>query len=175
MNTEKNVMDFILGRRSVRLFSPGQIDAETTHRLLEAAMAAPSAMAKDPWRFVVVRNAEMLGKLAQACAGGKMLPAAAMAIVVCGDLEAAMDQQMGFLVQDCSAAVENMLIAASGLGLGSCWVGVYPSDSFMKEVRLLLGLPASFVPVACVALGLPGEELPARTRFNASLVRQEKW
>lgn len=104
-----------------------------------------------------------------------MLPAAAMAIVVCGDLEAAMDQQMGFLVQDCSAAVENMLIAASGLGLGSCWVGVYPSDSFMKEVRLLLGLPASFVPVACVALGLPGEELPARTRFNASLVRQEKW
>lgn len=175
MTDEKSVMDLLLGRRSVRLFSPGEVDEPTVRQLLQAAMAAPSAMTKDPWRFVVVRNPESLTQLAAACPGGKMLPAAALAIVVCGDLDAAFDRQIGYLVQDCSASTENLLLAASGLGLGACWVGVYPAEASMKQVRHLLGLPASFVPLACVAIGRPGEELPARTRYSDAHVRHEKW
>jgi len=175
MSSASNAMDLILGRRSVRLFSPGQIEASTVTRLLEAAMAAPSAMTKDPWRFVVVRKAEMMTDLAGVLPGGKMLPAAAMAIVVCGDLDAAFERQLGYMLQDCSAAIENLLLASSGLGLGACWVGIYPSDPMVKGVRQLLALPANVIPVACVALGLPGEELPARTRYNASYVHEEKW
>ncbi len=174
-NQQEPAMDLILGRRSVRVFSPGAIAPGTVTRLLEAAMAAPSAMTKDPWRFVVVRDQGMLGRLAQALPGGRMLPAAALAIVVCGDLPAALEQNIGYLVQDCSAAIENLLLAAHGLGLGACWVGCYPAEPAMRAVRELLALPGSFVPMAAIALGLPGEELAARTRYQADWVRAECW
>ncbi len=138
-------------------------------------MAAPSAMSKDPWRFVVLRDPAMLGKLALLLPGGKMLATAAAAIAVSGDLEAAFEQNVGYLLQDCSASIENLLLAAHGLGLGACWVGCYPGETAVKGVRQLLNLPGSFVPVAVIALGLPGENLEARTRFNPRSVRQEKW
>lgn len=138
-------------------------------------MAAPSAMSKDPWRFVVVRNGSTLTQLAQLLPGGKMLPTANAAIVVSGDLYVAFERNISYLLQDCSAAIENLLLAAHGLGLGACWVGCHPSESGVKGVRQLLHLPASFVTVAVIALGLPGENLEARTRYNAQAVRQEKW
>src|SRR6185369_8523563 len=105
-------LNFIFGRRSIRVYSPGEIPDSTVTALLEAAMAAPSAMTKDPWRFIVVRDHEMLSKMAGALAGGKMLATATAAIVVCGDLETAFDRQLSFLLQDCSAAIENLLLAA---------------------------------------------------------------
>ena len=174
-NNQNQAMDLILGRRSVRVFSPGTVDSGTVTRLLEAAMAAPSAMTKDPWRFVIVRDQAKLTKLAQAMPGGRMLPAGSLAIVVCGDLQAAFEQNIGYLVQDCSAAIENLLLAAHGLGLGACWVGCYPADQSMRAVKELLALPTSFVPVAAIAIGLPGEELPPRTRYQPALVCEERW
>ncbi len=168
-------MELILGRRSVRVFSPGAVDAATVTRLLEAAMAAPSAMTKDPWRFVIVRQPETLARLAQAMPGGKMLPAGALAVVVCGDLNAAFEQNIGYLLQDCSAAIENLLIAAHGLGLGACWVGCYPAENSTRAVKELLSLPATFVPIAAIALGQPGEQLESRTRYQAGAVREERW
>src|ERR1700690_1762855 len=110
-------LDFIVDRRSVRVYSPGEISDATVTRLLEAAMAAPSAMTKDPWRFVVVRRPETLSRMAEALPGGKMLSTATLAIVVCGDLDAAFDRQLSYLLQDCAAGVENLLLAAHALGL----------------------------------------------------------
>lgn len=168
-------MNFIFGRRSIRIFSPGAPEATAVRQLLEAAMAAPSAMTKDPWRFVVVREEPALRELAQALPGGKMLATAAWAVVVCGDLEATLDGQISYLLQDCSAATENLLLAAHALGLGACWVGVHPDEKSIGRVRALCALPALVVPMAVVALGLPGEEPPPRTRFNEALVHYEKW
>lgn len=173
--TRKTVMEFLLARRSVRLFSPGEIDDDRVKHLLEAAMAAPSAMTKDPWRFIVLRGTESLTKLASACPGGKMLPSAAVAIVVCGDLDAALERHLGYLVQDCSASIQNLLIAASGLEVGACWVGIYPAEASMKQISQMLRLPPSFIPLACVALGNAGEEPPARTRYNPAFVRNGAW
>lgn len=138
-------------------------------------MAAPSAMTKDPWRFVVVREAATLSAMAEALAGGKMLGTATLAIVVCGDLEAALEQQLGFLLQDCSAAVENLLLAAHALGLGACWVGVYPGEKAVRRMKEILGLPSSLLPMAAIALGLPGEDPGPRTRFNPEYVHFERW
>lgn len=174
MNQEQK-LSFILGRRSVRVFSPGQVPETAVKAMLEAAMAAPSAMTKDPWRFVVVRRPEMLRELAAVLPGGKMLPTAALAITVCGDIEAAFEQNVGYLVQDCSAAVENLLLAAQALDLGACWVGVYPAEAQIKEVRRLLSLPGNVWPLACIAIGQKGEELEARTRFDPHKVRYERW
>jgi nitroreductase len=173
--TTDNNLSFIFGRRSIRVYSPGEVSEAVVTRLLEAAMAAPSAMTKDPWRFVVVRDKQTLSKLAALHPGAAMLSSAAMAIVVCGDLEAAFERQISYLLQDCSAAIENLLLAAHAQGLGACWVGIHPGEPLLKRVKELLSLPASFVPVAAISLGQPGEQPPPRTRYNADYVRREKW
>ena len=176
MNTTSNdTLNFILGRRSIRVYSPGDVSETAVTKLLEAAMAAPSAMTKDPWRFVVVRDKQMLSKLATLHPGAAMLSSAAMAIVVCGDLDAAFERQISYLLQDCSVATENLLLAAHALGLGACWVGIHPGEPLIKRVKELLGLPAAFIPVATISLGQPGEQPAARTRYNAEHVRAEKW
>ena len=168
-------LGFIFGRRSVRVYAPGAVSDETVTKLLEAAMAAPSAMTKDPWRFVVVRNPGTLSQMTVALPGGKMLATASLAIVACGDLEVAYDRQLSFLLQDCSAAIENLLLAAHVVGLGACWVGVHPSPEMVASVRKLLSLPATVIPVAVISLGQPGEKLEARTRYNRDYVHSEKW
>jgi nitroreductase len=168
-------LGLIFGRRSVRVYTPGEVSDAAVVSLLEAAMAAPSAMTKDPWRFVVVRQPETLSKLAGILPGGKMLPSAPLAIVVCGDQEVAFERHPGYLIQDCSAAIQNLLLAAHGLGLGACWVGVYPAESGLRQVRELLSLPGTIVPVAVIAVGAPGEHLEPRTRFNRDYVHHEKW
>jgi len=173
--TTDGQLAILFGRRSVRIYTPAEITKEQVTRMLEAAMAAPSAMTKDPWRFVTVRDPATLGELAAALPGGKMLPTASMAIVVCGDQEAAFEQHLSFLLQDCSAAIENLLLCAHGLGLGACWVGVHPLEDSCRKLKQLLALPASFLPVAVIALGHPGEQLPPRTRYNQDYVRAEQW
>ena len=173
--TTNKQLDFIFGRRSIRVYSPGDVSEEAVTRLLEAAMAAPSSMTKDPWRFVVVRDRQSLSELATIHPGAAMLSTAAMAIVVCGDLEAAFEQHISYLLQDCSAATENLLLAAHSLGLGACWVGIHPGEPYIKRARGILALPASIVPVAAVSLGQPGEQAPPRTRYNADYVHRERW
>jgi nitroreductase len=173
--TTDDNLGFIFGRRSIRVYSPGEVSEVTVTKLMEAAMAAPSAMTKDPWRFVVVRDKQTLSKLAALHPGAAMLSSAAMAIVVCGDLEAAFERQISYLLQDCSAAIENLLLAAHAQGLGACWVGIHPGEPLIKRVKELLSLPAAIIPVAAIALGQPGEQPAPRTRYNAEYVRREKW
>ena len=168
-------LGFLFGRRSIRVYAPGEISDATVTKLLETAMAAPSAMTKDPWRFVVVRDKQALAQLAAALPGGKMLVTAALAVVVCGDLDAAFDRQLSFLLQDCSAAIENLLLGAHALGLGACWVGIHPSEAAVHSVGKMFALPANIIPVAAISLGHPGEQPGPRTRYNADYIHSEKW
>jgi nitroreductase len=173
--TTDNQLDFLFGRRSIRVYSPGDISPDEVTQILQAAMAAPSAMTKDPWRFIVVRDRQTLGQLAAVLPGGKMLATAALAIVVCGDQQAAFEQQVGYLLQDCSAAIENLLLAAHALGLGACWVGVHPSEDSARQLRGMFSLPSPILPLAVISLGRPGETPEPRTRYQAEFVRFEKW
>jgi len=168
-------MDFILGRRSVRVYRPGEVSDEALRLMLEAAMAAPSAVAKDPWRFVVLRNRATLARVADVLPNGGMLRDAALGIIACGDLEVAHDRQLSYLLQDCSAAIENLLLAAHALGLGACWLGIHPREERIRKVSGILVLPASVIPVAGIAIGWPGEEKEPRTRYNPAYVHHEKW
>lgn len=165
----------ILGRRSVRAFVPGEISDAQVLQLLQAAMAAPSAVARDPWRFVVIRRQPTMDALSQLLSNGEMLKSATLAIVVCGDIEAAHDRQLSYLLQDCSAAIENLLLAAHGLGLGACWLGVHPREERILKVKALLSLPEAIVPVSCLAIGLPAETKPPRTRYQPAAVHYETW
>ena len=124
MNTNADQsLEFIFGRRSIRQYSAAPVSEAAVQKLLEAAMAAPSAAAKDPWRFVVIRNRQTLSAIAAALPNGQMIATAALGVAVCGDLEAAHDQQLSYLLQDCSAAIENLLLGVHVLGLGACWLG----------------------------------------------------
>ena len=134
MNTpSEEKLSFIFGRRSIREYQDAPVSDELVTDLLRAAMAAPSACAKDPWRFVVVRKRATLNLIADALPNGKMLAHAPVGIAVCGDLGAAHAGELSYLLQDCSAAIENLLLAAHALGLGACWLGVHPRRAASKR------------------------------------------
>jgi len=173
-NVKKN-LDFIFGRRSIRAYLPGEVTDEQIKTLLEAAMAAPSAVAKDPWRFVVIKNRETLRRIADVLPNGKMLADAAVGIIVCGDIEVAHDRQLSYLLQDCAAAIENLLLAAHILGLGACWLGVHPRENRIKAIKDILGLPEQIIPVSGIAIGKPGEVKEPRTRYSPDKIHYERW
>ncbi len=165
----------IFERRSIRSYTDEDVGDGLVQSLLEAAMAAPSAVARDPWRFVVVRAAERRQAIADLLPNGKMIAGAPVGIVVCGDLDAAHDQQLSFLLQDCAAAIENLLLAASMLKLGACWLGVHPREERVNGLRQLLALPERVIPISAIAVGRPAEQKEARTRYSEDLVHHESW
>lgn len=176
MNTNLDEkLGFIFERRSIRVYAPGEVNEAQVQTLLAAAMAAPSAAATYPWRFVVVRNRQTLARIAAALPHGQMLASAALGIAVCGDLEAAHDNQLSYLLQDCSAAIENLLLAAHIMGLGACWLGVHPREDRIKSIKEILALPRSVIPVACISVGHPGESLEPHAIYNSECVHFEKW
>jgi nitroreductase len=165
----------ILGRRSIRSYEATPIEDDRVKAVLRAAMAAPSACAADPWRFVVVREPGTLQRLAEGLPNGTMLGSATAGIVVCGDQEAAHDKQISYLLQDCSAAIENLLLAAHMLGVGACWLGVHPRMERVAHVAKTLSIPEPVLPIACLALGYPAKRKEPRTRYKEENVHHEKW
>ena len=174
-NNQREKLACIFGRRSVRAYTNAQVDDDTLRLLLEAAMAAPSAVAKDPWRFVVVRQQSTLAAIASALPNGRFLAKAAVGIAVVGDIEVAHDRQLSYLLQGCSAAIENLLVAANILGLGACWLGVHPREDRIKRIREVLCLPDNILPVAMISVGYPAERKEPRTRYSDRYVHHERW
>ena len=166
---------FIFERRSIRVYAPGEVTEEQVRTMLAAAMAAPSAAAKYPWHFVVVRNRQTLARMTAALPHGEMLASAALGIAVCGDLRVAHDGQLSYLLQDCSAAIENLLLAAHITGLGACWLGVHPREDRVKTIKKILSLPTSVIPVACIAVGYPGESKEPHAEYKEDCVHFESW
>lgn len=165
----------LFSRRSIRAYRQQAVADDLVRDLLEAAMAAPSAAAKDPWEFIVVRDRNLLQAIAEGLPNGPMLRHAAVGIVVCGDLQRAHDRQLSYLLQDCSAAIENLLLAVDMLGLGACWLGVHPREDRIKHLRALLKIPETVVPVSAIAIGWPDESPQPRTRYRENLVHRESW
>ena len=168
-------LDCIFSRRSVRKYENREVPAAMIQDLLEAGMAAPSAVAKDPWHFIVLQERASLDALADILTHGQMLRQATAAFVVCGDITLANLQHESYLLQDLSAAVENILIAANTLGLGTCWLGVHPRPERMEPIRELYRLPENIIPMCGIAIGWPKDPPPARTRFNPDRVHRESW
>jgi nitroreductase len=168
-------LSFLFERRSIRRYTDQDISDETIELLLQAAMSAPSAVAKDPWRFVIIRKRQTREDIAAGLPNGKMLAEAPVGIIVCGDRKAAHKSEEGYMVQDCIAALENLLLGAHALGLGCCWLGVYPNEDRQTHIAGILGLPQGTEAVAAIALGYPAESKSPRTRYRAEYVHQETW
>jgi nitroreductase len=168
-------LDFIFKRRSMRKYLNKEIPTEVLRDLLEAGMAAPSARATDPWHFIVITERETLNRMVSVLPNGKMLLTAPAALVVCGDMNRALEGFESYMLQDVSAAVQNVLLAATSLGLGSCWLGIHPRRTRMEGIRNLFHLPEHIIPVAGIALGWPDANAEARTRYREECVHREGW
>ena len=168
-------LNFIFKRRSIRKYTSQPIDDETIELLLKAAMAAPSACAKDPWRFIIIRSDDLKQNVVDALPNGKMMADAPVGIVVLGDINEAHGNELSYMLQDCSAAIQNLLLAASELGLGTVWLGVHPREERINHIKKVFNLPDNIIPISCIAVGYPAERKDARTRYNPSYVGFEKF
>jgi nitroreductase len=166
-------LECLMGRRSTRKFTGEPIDDATLEKLLRAGMAAPSAGNQQPWRFIVLRDRDMRVKVAGCSPYANMLPDAAVGIVVCG--ETVGERHAGYWVQDCSAATENILLAACALGLGGVWLGFYPNEARSECAKEVLGLPETVQPLAVIAIGHPAEVKEPVDRFDAEFVHENRW
>ena len=168
-----DALEAILTRRSIRQFTDQAVSEAVIEDLLRAAMSAPSAGNQQPWQFVVITDRQILDTIPSIHPYSAMLRQAPLAILVCGDEH--LETHKGYWVQDCSAATQNLLLAAHARGLGAVWLGIYPRMDRVTGLRKLLGLPEHVIPLALVAIGHPAEHLPPADRYDATRVHRNRW
>lgn len=163
----------ILTRRSIRKYSKKNIPEEYYEILLKAAMHAPTARNRQPWHFIIISDRKILHALSEVNSSWTMLDQAANAIVVCGDRN--LEDVESFIIQDCAAATQNMLLAAHELGLGSVWLGVHPRGDRLQPLIKLLHIPDHILPVSMISVGKPDEYREQPERYNIERIHQDKW
>ena len=170
---EQAVLDNIATRTSIRDYEARPVEKEKVEKMLRAAMAAPTAMNKQPWHFVVVEQRSVLDSLAGANPYAKMLlkapphKSSPIAVVVCGDMDKVIEGGgRDFWIQDASAATENLLLAAHAMGLGAVWTGAYPSEERCKAISATLSLPDNLVPLNMIVIGYPAEHPQPKDKFK---------
>lgn len=166
-DTMNTAIETIMTRTSIRSFTDKAVSSDTIEMLLRAGMAAPTAINRQPWHFVVVNDRAKLNELGGTGRQSQMWQESALAIVVCGDMDKTMEGPgQTFWVQDCSAATENILLAAHALGLGAVWTACYPIEERMGNVSQMLNLPETIVPLCVIVMGYPNEQPAPKDKWK---------
>ena len=168
-------LDVLKTRRSVRRYTSDEVTDDMLEQLIGAAMTAPSAGNQQPWQFIIVRDREKLATIPEFHPYCKMVVTAPVAVIVCGDPEG--KKWPDFWVQDCSAAIQNFLLAARDLGLGTVWTGVYPVETRVNGCRELFSIPENIIPLAIIPVCFPAEENDFKEigRYNPALIHRESF
>lgn len=173
---ENQVINNIMTRVSVREFTGEKITDAQIDTLLRAAMAAPSAINKQPWTFIVVTDDDLIAKLGEALPYSRCSNHPACAIIPCGDLSKAIEGEMGaFWINDVSAATENLLLAAHSMGLGAVWTGLHPDMNRATMVQQMLGLPEHIIPLCVVPVGIPAENPDIKDKYKPENIHYNGW
>jgi nitroreductase len=167
------VLDAIFNRRSIRKYTARQVSDETLEILLKAGMYAPSAVNKQPWEFIIFRREETKQRIMDVHPNASMLLQASAGILVCWDDHRQHDA--GYGPVDCSAATQNILLAAHAMGLGAVWVGIYPRQQRMEAVQKIFNLPSHVHGFSIVSLGFPAEHKAIPHRFDKNRIHLEQW
>ena len=162
------MLDEIVKRRSIRMFTSQVVEEAKIEELLRAAMCAPTARNTQSWRFMVVQNREALNSMVELQPYTSMMKTASCAILVMGDREASQPDE--YLYVDAAAAIENMLLEAVHLGLGTCWCAIGPREERIKNFREYYHIEERYVPIAAVAVGYADEYKEWQDRFDASKI-----
>ena len=169
MNTEES----LLNRRSIRKYTSEKIENSIILEIIKAGMYAPSAVNKRPWHFIIIDEQKRMKEIMEAHPHSKMLSSASHAILVCGDMK--LQHDTGYWLADCGAATQNLLLAAHSKGIGSCWVGIYPREQRMKDMKKIFNLPEHIEAFALVSLGFPAEEKTHPDRYEPEKIRWNGW
>ncbi len=176
VSAQQTAIENIMMRTSIRAYEDRQVEDEKVEALLRAAMAAPTAGNKQPWKFVVVKDRQKLKAISEHYKAMSMAENAPLAIVVCGDMNLTFPGEgAGYWVQDASAATQNLLLAAHAMGLGAVWCGVYPVQERVNYVQALLDLPEDIMPLNVVPVGYPAEDPAPKDKWNPDNVRYDTW
>ncbi len=156
-------------RRSIRTFKPTAIDDDIIDQLLISAMQAPSARNQQPWEFIVVKNTELLKKLSTVSGGARHLNGAPLGIIT---LMKETEHAPHMRPQDMAATTQNILLEAHQQGLGAVWIGIYPLEERIDNVKQIIDIKAGTTPFSIIAIGHPAQqgEKPA-LRFDRSRVQ----
>lgn len=168
-----DVMEAIRTRRSIRTFTKQPVPDRVVQELLAAAMSAPSAGNQQPWHFILITDRQILDQVAAVNPYAAMAAKAPLGILVCGDLS--LEKYPGYWVQDCSAATQNLLLAAHAKGLGAVWTGIYPTESRVAGFKRLCNLPESVLPLALIVIGYPAQKLRPEDRYRQDRVHRNVW
>lgn len=166
-------LEAIFTRRSVRDFKSDPIPEEEVNDLLRAGMQAPSARNEQPWHFIVIDDPDLLHAIPEFHPASKMLLEAPLAILVCSDRK--LETKRASWLQDCSAATQNILLAAHAMGLGAVWLGIFPDSERVFGMQSLLAMPKDIRPVALVAVGYPASIPEPVDRFKSERVHHNQW
>jgi len=158
-------MDTIFNRRSVRKYSETPITDEQVKQIIKAGMAAPSAKNSQEWVFIVVRDKSIFNAFLEVHPNAFALKTADVAILVCADLSKEKEGGQGWWIQDCSAAVQNMLLEATDMRLGSLWMGVYPKEDRLTCIKAACQLPEGIEPLGLVSIGEQTKEYAPIDRY----------
>ena len=168
--TESDALDVIMTRTSIRSFTGAPVSQEQIETILKAGMAAPSAINIQPWRFVVMTDKDKIAStFGNNPRGADMYTKAGAVIVVCGDTSSM------FWFEDCSAAAENILLAAKAIGLGAVWTAGYPADDRVEPVSKALELPETVKPLCIIPVGVPAEDPEPKDKWKPENIHWEKW
>ena len=181
-----SALDVMMTRTSVRNFTGDPVSREQLETILKAGMAAPTAMNSQPWRFVVVTDKEKIASVFGAGPRSGMFTTAGAVIVVCGQ-STAMRKPFGqpdapevemdnmFWFEDCSAAAENIRLAAQALGLGAVWTAGYPGMERVAPIAKALGIPEKVIPLCVIPVGVPAETPAPKDKWNPDNIHWEQW
>lgn len=153
-----SLVDVILSRRSVRRYDRKAIPKDVLDKILEAGRQAPSAGNRQPWHFIVVTDEEIKKELSTGLFN-RHIKDSAFTIVGCADTGLWQIGTRRWSIIDTTIALQNMVVAAWAMGVGSCWIG-----DFNEEVKQLLSIPNNWNVVALVSFGYPAEKPKAKTR-----------
>ena len=167
-----DAMETIFTRRSIRRYTGQPVPDELIKELLEAAMCAPSAGNQQPWHFIVINDHKVIDEIPKYHHYAQMLGEAAAAIVVCCDVTL---ERSGLGFEDCSAATQNILLAAHAMGLGAVWLGISAPGEEADPTQKLLNIPENIKPVSIISIGYPAEEKPRQDRYQAARVHYNRW
>ncbi len=168
-----NTLQTIVERRSIRKYSGEKVTDEQINELLKAAMYAPSARNTRSWHFIIIKDRSLLNEIPKFHPYSAMLSGASLAVLVCGDLQ--LEPSPEYNALNCSAATQNLLLAAHALDLGAVWLGVYPRAERMNGFLNLFRLPQHILPINLISIGYSAEEKPAPQRFESGKIHWDKW
>lgn len=185
-NAAPSALDVIMTRTSIRSFTGEAVPQEQLETILKAGMAAPSAINMQPWRFVVLTDQSKIADVFGQGPRSGMFTTAGAVIVVCGETTA-MRKPWGqpdapeekveniFWYEDCSAATENILLAAHALGYGAVWTAGYPAMERIEPICAALGIPEGILPLSIIPIGVPAEDPAPKDKWKPENIHWNQW